>query len=192
MKEEIMRSTSTISFLIASIAMPSLVLAGFAQTSVDLSGLQSWDIDGSILNESRSFQLAEPGPIVDFGYIILGINYDITIQTMNGSTLSDLNIRFGNSDGSFHGSWPDTFRPGEGAPFGGTQRFTGSFSTDIHLNEDGLFLVELFESINDLPGADAILLEGSTMSFNVFIPSPSSSAVLGFGALAVSTRRRRS
>lgn len=186
-----MRSTSTISFLIASIAMPSIVFAGFARDSIDLSGLQSWDIDGSILNESRSFQLAEPGPIKGFGYIILDIDYDITIQTMGSSRLSELVIRFGNSDGTFHGNWPDTFQPGFGANFSGTQRFTGSFQTDIHLNEDGLFVVELFEAFNDLPGADAVLLDGSTMSLGVFIPAPGGATLLAMSAGMLGARRRR-
>lgn len=173
------------------LALSPIAHAGFGQDTIDLSGLESWSFDGSPLNTTQAYQLADPGPIFGFGYIILTIDYDITIQTFGNSTLSDLNIRFGNSDGTFHGSWPDTFRPGEGMDFGGTQRFTGSFETDIHLNEDGLFLIELFEFFDDEPGADAVLLDGSTMSFGVFIPSPSSAALLGFGAIVTTTRRRR-
>ena len=180
---------NTIAFALP-LAMSSIALAGFGQDTIDLGGLESWALDGSSLNSTQAYQLADPGPIIGFGYIILIVEYDITVQTLGNSLLSDLNIRFGNSDGTFHGSWPDTFRPGAGMDIGGTQRFTGSFQTDIHLNEDGLFLVELFESVDDQTGADAVLLDGSTMSFGVFVPSPSGTAMLGFGALAMCRRRR--
>lgn len=172
------------------LAITPMALAGFGQDTIDLGGLESWSFDGSPQNSMQAYQLTDPGPINDFGYIILGIHYDITIQTLGTSTLSDLNIRFGNSDGTFHGSWPDTFRPGLGFDVGGTQRFTGYFDTDIHLNEDGQFFIELFEGFDDQTGADAVILDGSTMSFSVFIPAPSSAALLGLGTLAACRRRR--
>jgi len=161
-----------------------------AGDTIDISGLQSWGLDGDPDNETGIFF---PGPLdPDLGYIILRIDYDITIQTFGLSKFSELNIRFGNSNGTFHGSWPDTFVPGQ-SDSSGIQRFTGSFSTDIHLNEDGEFHVELFEGIwDDNPGqVDAVLLPGSTMTFGRFIPAPGGVSMLAIGALTVGSRRRR-
>lgn len=173
------------------IAATSLAAPALAQDTIDISGLQSWNADGDPSNESASYFLGTPDP--DLGYIILTISYDITIQTFGESWLSDLNIRFGNTDGTFHGNWPDTFTPGQGDDFAGTQRYTGSFQTDIHLNDDGLFHLELFESFDDDPfAADAILMPGSTMTFGRFIPAPSGTAMLALGTVAACRRNRQS
>lgn len=174
----------------AIIAIAALAAPVVAQDTIDISGLESWGLDGDLQNQNAVFF---PGPLdPDLGYIILQIDYDITIQTFGDSWLSDVNVRFGNSDGSFHGSWPDVFTPGAGADYSGVQRFAGSFMTDIHINADGEFHVELFESFDDNPGAlDAYIMPGSTMTFGRFIPAPSATATLAVAALGVGTRRRR-
>lgn len=171
-------------FVFTVLAAPLL-----AQDTIDISGLQSWNTDGDPLNETGIFY---PGPLdPELGYIILYIEYDITIQTIGESWLSEVNLRYGNSDGTFHGSWPDVLTPGIGADYSGTQRFTGSFLTDIHLNIDGEFHVELFESFDDDPfAADAILLPGSTLTFGRFIPTPSGITLLGIAVLAACRRNR--
>lgn len=175
----------TTALIAAAFATPSL-----AQDIVDISGLESWGLDGDLQNQVGVFF---PGPLdSELGYIILRIDYDITIQTFGNSWFSDLTVRFGNSDGTFHGSWPDTFVPGAGANFGGIQRFTGSFETDIHLNEDGEFHIELFETFDDNPGAlDAFLMPGSTFTFHRFIPAPGTASTLALAGLAMTRRRRR-
>lgn len=182
-----MQRTSPIIAACALIGLPSAALGDLI---LDLSGMQSWELDADPLNELRVFDLG-PAP-TGFGHIILEIRYDITIQTFASSWLSDVNIRFGNSDGTFHGDWPDTFAPGAGLNTGGTQRFTGSFFTDIHLNDDNAFHIELFESVNDVAGGpDAILLDGSTMTLVPFIPAPGTAPVLAFGLLSLGSRRQR-
>ena len=174
----------TSALIAAAIAMPAL-----AQDTIDISGLESWGLDGDPQNQVGVFF---PGPLdPELGYIILRIDYDITIQTLGNSWFSDLTVRFGNSDGTFHGSWPDTFVPGAGADFGGMQRFTGSFETDIHLNEDAEFHIELFETFDDNPGAlDAFLMPGSTFTIHPFIPAPGTASTLAIAGLAATRRRR--
>ena len=171
----------------------ALILSSAANADiVDLTGLEFHGVDGDPLNGTRSFQLAEPGPIKDFGYIILEIHYDLTILASPGSSFDNLNIRYGNTDGTFHGNWPDSFQPAQGTPGDGTVRFTGSFFTDIHLNEDGLFNVELFESADDgFFGTDAVLLGGSTLELFQFIPAPGTTGIFAFGVLLTGARRRR-
>lgn len=174
----------TTALIAAAIAMPAI-----AQDTIDISGLESWGLDGDPQNQVGVFF---PGPLdPELGYIILRIDYDITIQTFGNSWFSDLTVRFGNSDGTFHGSWPDTFVPGAGADFGGMQRFTGSFETDIHLNEDAEFHIELFETFDDNPGAlDAFLMPGSTFTIHPFIPAPGTASMLAIAGLAATRRRR--
>lgn len=170
--------------LVAALTAPTI-----AQDTVDISGLESWGLDGDPQNQNAVFF---PGPLdPELGYIILQIDYDITIQTFGNSWFSDLTVRFGNSDGTFHGNWPDTFVPAAGATFGGIGRFTGSFYTDIHLNEDAEFHLELFELVDDNPGAlDAALLPGSTLTFGRFIPPPGSTSLLAIAGIAATRRRR--
>lgn len=159
---------------------------------VDLGGLEFWGPDGDEMNGTRSFQLAEPGLTNGFGYIILEIRYNLFIDVAPGSTFDNLNIRYGNTDGTFHGNWPDSFQPAPGFFGDGIGQFSGSIYTDIHLNPDGLFHVELFEGKDDgLFGPDAVLLEGSSFELVQFIPTPGTANIILFGALASCTRRRR-
>jgi len=158
-----------------------------AQETLDVSGLQSWGLDGDADNETMALFPAGGAPF----NVILEISYDLTIETIGGSWLSEVNVRFGNSTGTFDGNWPDTFTPGFGSNFNGTQRFTGSFFTDFHLNADGELWISLFESFDDNVGAvDAIFLPGSTITVGYFLPSPGTGAILGMGAF-FATRRRR-
>jgi len=126
-----------------------------AQETFDVSGLQSWDLDGDIDNQTMILLPTQGAPF----NVILSVSYDFTIETFGGSWFSEVNARFGNSDGTFDGAWPDTFTPAPGANASGIQRFTGSFETDFHLNADGEFHLSLFESFDDNPdGIDAVLL----------------------------------
>ncbi len=150
----------------------------------DISGMEAWGTDGNPLNDSRVFDVEDT-----IFNVILSIQYDITIQTTFPSTLSDINFRFGNSDGSFHGVWSDTFAPGVGIDQPGTQRFVGSFDTDFHLHEDLEFHFSIFDTF-DNDGLDAVVLDGSTVSLGIFIPSPGSGVVLGGVGMMMARRRR--
>ena len=158
-----------------------------AQETFDVSGLQSWDLDGDIDNQTMILSPTQGAPF----NVIVSVSYDFTIETFGGSWFSEVNARFGNSDGTFDGAWPDTFTPALGFDLGGIQRFTGSFETDFHLNADGEFHLSLFESFDDNPdGVDAVLLAGSTITLGYFIPAPGTGALIGMGGLLVARRRR--
>jgi len=172
--------------LLGAMSVLSLMtMPGYAQFTLDLSGMSSNGLDGDPANETRVFDIEDT-----FFNVILSIEYDITIQASDPSLLADVIVRFGNSDGTFHGVWPDTFTPGDGVFSSGTQRFTGSFSTDIHLNPDLEFHVSLFESFDDLVGADAVLLDGSWIELGPFIPSPGALSMLGLSTVVLGRRRR--
>ena len=105
------------------------------------------------------------------------------------ATFFEVMFRYGNSDGTFHGDWPETFAPGEGNSGTGTQRFVGSFLTDFHLNDDLEFHLSMFDTLDD-PNTDAVVLDGSSVTLNVFIPSPGTGMVLGCAGLLAARRRR--
>ena len=170
--------------LAAAIALSTATTVAGAGLSFDISGMEAWGNDGNPLNDSRVFDVQDT-----FFNVILSINYDITIQTLNNSTFSDINFRFGNSDGTFDGVWPDTFAPGAGINEPGIQRFVGSFFTDFHLNDDLEFHLSIFDTF-DNDGLDAVVLEGSTVSLGVFIPSPGTGMILGCAGLMAVRRRR--
>jgi hypothetical protein len=155
---------------------------------VDLSGLESWDLEGDPDNQIFNIDRSPGGK---FG-VILGVSYDFTVQTVGTSWLSDVNLNLEIIDGWFHDPfWPEPFALGPGDNFGGTQRYTGFFEADVHLNPDGKFNVSLFESFDDQPdGVDAILLEGSTLTVHWFIPSPGTGAVFGSWGMLMARRRR--
>lgn len=171
--------------LLACVLVACASVANAGNATIELAGIESWGVDGDPMNEVAVFDV----PFNGFG-VILGISYDITVETSGSAWLSDVNLRFGNSTGTFHGSWPDTIEFG-GPPVAGTQRYTGSFFTDIHLNPDSEFHISLFQSFDANSNAlDAVLLPGSTMSFSYFIPSPSSAGVLAMGGVCFARRRR--
>ena len=158
-----------------------------AQETFDVSGMQSWGLDGDFDNETMSFFPTQGAPF----NVILEIAYDLNIQTLGNSLLSDVSVRFGNSTGTFDGGWPDVFNPGFAHDLSGRKRFVGSFLTDFQLNADGELRFSLFELSDDNPNAvDAVFLPGSTITVSYFIPSPSSAVLLGMGGLLAVRRRR--
>ncbi|MGJ8636698.1 MAG: hypothetical protein ACSHX5_07625 [Phycisphaerales bacterium] len=177
---------SRIAALVMCCAFGMPVHASVYSSALDLSGLQSQGLDGDLFNQTTLYDAFTVLPY----YVVVNIEYDITIQTVGSSWLSDLHVRFGNSSGTFVGDWPDTFVPGMGDDFSGTQRYTGSFMTNIDVSGDYEFHITLFESFDDTGLVDAYLLEGSTMTLDLVMPAPSSAMLLGLGG-AFATRRRR-
>lgn len=154
--------------------------------TIDISGASSWDEQGSPLNEI----LTEP---FLSRFQITGVSWDLTIETVGNSWLDEPNIRLYNSDetGSF------TFAPGIGNPFSGMMNFAGFFDLvalglDFTTNADNLLNIEFFESFDDVSGAaDAFYQAGSTLTIHLKkVPAPGSLALLGFGGLVASRRKR--
>ena len=155
---------------------------------IDVSGLESWDLMGDPDNPVFNIDSAPGGK---FG-VILGFSFDFRVQTIGDSWLSDLHVNFEITDGWFHDPfWPEPFALAPGMNYGGTERFTGYFQTDVHLHPEGKFNLSFYESYDDQPDApDAILLEGSTITVDWFIPSPGTGAVFGLWGMIACRRRR--
>jgi hypothetical protein len=159
--------------------------------TIDLSGVNSWDTQGDSDNLFSSFGMF--GTLVGGGAQIMGVSWDVTIETVGASWLSEASIRLSNTADT--ASY--TFAPGEGSDFAGVMNFAGSTDLvatgdDFTLNADSILTIEFFESFDDVDGAiDATYLTGSTLTILYKpVPTPGALGLLGFGAI-VGTRRRR-
>jgi hypothetical protein len=197
--------TLTLTLLAGSAcASPVLQDAGDASTTtnphpqiittitLDLSGIESWDGASSELNDRFE-------PFLFPGAHILGVGFDLSITTFNGSWYSEATIGITNAlgDGVF-------ITPGIGDDFTGTTpRFytsngiidlanaLPSTPLDFFLNADGIANIEFFESFDDGQNEiDAIYGEGSELKIQYLIPAPTSAATLLAGSLILTRRRR--
>ena len=92
------------------------VAAAVATITLDLSGLTSWDLLGDADN---LVMIVDGGPFAEFAHVI-GVGWDVSIETSGGSWLSETTIAVENSDQSssfFVG-------PGSGIDTSGTQSFS--------------------------------------------------------------------
>jgi len=184
---------------VAAVAVAGLTTGAMAagqDFTVDIGGVNSWDLEGDVDNETMSIDLGAmlgtPGQPVT----VNGLGWDVTIEVSdNGSWFSEATISFGDVAGS-----PDIFlSPGAGDDFNDPAPM--DYSGDIKLADaglddivlsDGVLELEFFESFDDVDGEiDATYLAGSTLTIQV-VPAPGAMALLGVAGLASRRRRRRS
>jgi hypothetical protein len=161
---------------------PSLnPILGYTIT-LDLSGVNSWDLQGDTSNELLPvFQ-----PMFNW---VIGISWDVTIVTVDASWLSEAVIGF--EDELF-------LTPGIGNDFAGTMSFSSGGMIDLigdgldfFYSPDGFLDIEFFESFDDVDDEiDAFYAAGSTVQVQLAYPAPGSLALLGFAGIAASRRRR--
>jgi len=156
----------------------------FFTITVDVSGSQFWDTQGSSFNEILQIDL---GP----NFFVKGIGWDLTLTTVGTSWASDAIISF--QDEIY-------LTPAVGDDYGVTNNryFSGGIIdlsdngyNDIHVDPDGYLNLELYEAFDDNPEAiDAFLEAGSVLYLNVAYPTPGSAVALSLGVLCCSRRRR--
>ncbi|MGJ8637410.1 MAG: hypothetical protein ACSHX5_11240 [Phycisphaerales bacterium] len=159
--------------------------AGFSSASItiDLSGMNSWDLQGDIDNESTDLFLG--------GGYIFAIGWDVQIQTIGSSWLSEVTINL--DDELF-------ITPGIGDDFAGTMSYSSGgminlidLGKDFFVNGDGILSLEIFESFDDVPDAiDAVFGPGSKFYIQTVLtpPTPGTAGVLAIAGLVASRRRR--
>jgi hypothetical protein len=126
----------------------------------NLGGIASWDADN------------DPDNVIEncvSGDSITGFGWDLTIETVGASWLSEAVMRYSNSDGDADPNWITlTVGIGNDAPgnmnftSGGILDLTDNALPDIVSNPDGLFMIQFFESFDDVADdIDANYLSGS-------------------------------
>jgi len=160
---------------------------GFGGGHFDLAGLTSYDGLGAPANVPIFLDIGA-------GSHVHGIGLELLAETFGGSWLADLSIRFSVSDGSAvtfdlfsgqTGAGSDWFSTG-----GIVVTYNGPPHVDLIAGSDGLMRVELYETTVDAPGeAEAVLLAGSSVNFQFWVPAPGAMGVLGAGLLIAGRRR---
>lgn len=174
------------SLLCAGVAACALTAAASAQESlvVDVSGIESFNSLGSPENTVLTFELLPNATVV-------GLAWDVVIQTNGGSWLNEMTIAFGSTAENFVFLAPSsTGNPGGNLPeanSGSADLVDAGLAFDVA--EDGILRMEFFESFYDT----GVVPNGVWLSGTVtvdYVPAPGALALLGVAGLAGSRRRR--
>jgi hypothetical protein len=150
--------------------------------TVNLSGVQSMDLQGAALNTIISQAVGASASVI-------GIGWDVTIETFEGSWRSEATVGLDNSDGA---GPLVTLRPGSADTSAGTGNyssegivyFADNMIPDIPILGDGNLYLEFYETYDDESGvADAewngtLDLAVETGSANTGVPTMSTWAML--------------
>ncbi|MDH3588050.1 MAG: PEP-CTERM sorting domain-containing protein [Gammaproteobacteria bacterium] len=168
-------------------------IASAAVIDVDISGVASWDGEGSPLNTVLLLDLGGGGPVT-----IDGIGWDLTITSVGASWLSEAVIGFGGTanpnEVNLSAGAGDSF-PGVGTySSGGIVDFASIPLPNIEL-ADGILRLEFFESFDDVTGDIDAFYEGllsiSGTGFATPTAEPGILMLFGLGLIGVVVARRK-
>ena len=173
--------------------------ASAAFYSYDVSGTESWDGIDSINNTVVLIDLAaELGAAPGSAVAVDGIGWDVVIQTVGNSWLSEASVAIENSDSSAGillspGAGDDLAGGPEAYSSGGILDLSTAGFADIILL-DGILRLEFYEEYDDFAGSvDANWLSGELNISATVVPVPAALplllSALGLGAFA--GRRRK-
>jgi len=165
--------------------------------TVDLEDAESWGHLGNDDNMILTFDVT-PGYRGD---TVTGIAWDLTIETVGESWLSDVTFGFNDSTGDAPGGFDFTpgADPGGSNDMPGVRRFASDGFADLTFNglpnlrlqHDGLLVIEIYEVFDDDLGSVDAFISGTLTIGLLGLPAPSGAVVFfGLGG-AVATRRRR-
>ena len=160
-----------------------------ATVAIDISGVLTWDEQGSAFNTVMNTNILSNAHIVGIGW---DVNQFAGLDSGGASWLSEMTITFGGTSGAALFLTPSgTSSPGsESNSSGGIFDLTGS-ALDFFLDADGVLSMEFFESFVDQPGApEGEFLQNSTITIEYVVPAPGALAMLGLGGLVAGRRRR--
>lgn len=176
-----------------SAVTPPTDRAGLRRT-IDVSAA-SWDLQGDPDNTVLLIDMASlfgfaPGSTMP----LTGLGWDLTIETVGASWLSEPTISFDNAMGDSPNAVLLT--PGAGADGPGLGAFQSEGTVkfnDVGLNElvllDGVLRIEFFESFDDVADAIDANITG-TITLQSWLPSPGTTSLFALSAMLGARRRR--
>lgn len=174
-------------YLASGLTQHSVANAGGATATmtIDVSGMQFNDAEGSALNETLSITLGA-------GTEVTGIGWDVTLTSIGASWASEAVM-------GFEDQLYLTVAAGDDAPVTSVGYSSGGiidFSDDttlpnIVVEADANLDIEFFEGFVDNAGTgDNFFEAGSTITIAYAVPAPGSMAILALDGLTAARRRR--
>ncbi|MBO6512506.1 MAG: PEP-CTERM sorting domain-containing protein [Phycisphaerales bacterium] len=165
-------------------SVSSAPAGALATLTIDISGVNSWDLQLDADNEVLMQSVLANANIV-------GIGWDVNLATVGASWLSEATMNF--EDALF-------LTVGIGDDFAGTASYSSggildltalTTPLDFFLGADGILDIEFFESFDDVADEiDATFGQGSSLQIQYVVPAPGAVAMLGLGGLVAGRRRR--
>lgn len=163
----------------------STTAGALATITIDISGVNSWDLQLDASNEIL-------GQLIGASAHITGIGWDVNLSTVGLSWLSEATMNFEDALFLTVGNGDDA--PGTASYSSGGILDLTSLTTplDFFLSADGILDIEFFESFDDVADAiDSTFGNGSTIQVQYeVIPAPGAVAMLGLGGIVAGRRRR--